>query len=151
MNQYETSRYELVNNEIYRFKKLTINGRCHIQEFYESIQKQPKLLAKFDAIIAYMDKMGPHIRYPQEIFRQIKGVDRQDVFEFKKKPLRVYVVKQEPDIFVVLGGMKNEQDDDIRWLKKALKDFDTKNNNYEQRTNTEIAGILDSPNPTGIV
>lgn len=131
MTKYEITRYELVNNGIYHFKKLTIDGRCHIQEFYDSIKDNPKLLDKFDAIISYMDNMSPQIRYPDTKFKHINDVGRSDVFEFKRKPLRVYVVKQEPDICVVLGGMKTDQKPDIKWLKKALKDFKTNKSNNE--------------------
>ncbi len=89
------------------------------------------MLDKFDAIISYMDNMSPQIRYPDTKFKHINDVCRSDVFEFKKKPLRVYVVKQEPDIYVVLGGMKTDQKPDIKWLKKALKDFKTNKSNNE--------------------
>ena len=70
-----------------------------------------------------MDEFSPTQMLPKAKFRQIKGVDRQDVFEFKRKNLRVYVVMQQPNVYVVLGGYKKGQEKDIAKLKRYIKDF----------------------------
>lgn len=70
-------------------------------------------------------------RYPKTVFNPIKGKkvkkneQRNDLYEFKSKHLRVYVVLQKPNVFVVMGGSKNTQDTDPAALHKRLKGFPT--------------------------
>lgn len=53
----------------------------------------------------------------------IEDSRRNDLFEFKKDRLRVYVIKQKPDIYIVVGGFKGSQKKDIKLLKSLIKDF----------------------------
>lgn len=45
------------------------------------------------------------------MFNHIHGKkkDRDDVYEFKKGRLRVYVILQKPNVFLLLGGFKVDQ------------------------------------------
>ena len=63
-------------------------------------------------IIALMDKFGSCM-LPNTKYRKIQGTGRDDLFEFKKNNIRVYVLKKEPSVFVVLGGYKTKQKSDI--------------------------------------
>lgn len=72
-----------------------------------------------------MDIICDRVRWRKDKFRQIKDVGRKDVFEFKKDLLRVYVIKQSPNMIIVLGGYKRNQIDDIRRLKVWLKEYES--------------------------
>ena len=122
MPEYREEPLEIVNNEEYTYYKLYVDEKCYFDEFYEEVVDDVRYCNKMAAIITYMDELGAQL-IPKEKFRNIKGLNRSDVFEFKKKPLRVYVIKQKPNIYVVMGGYKNEQKNDISILKKRIKDF----------------------------
>lgn len=68
-----------------------------------------------------MDNYSPHKLLPATKFGHIKGVCRQDVYEFKKDALRVYAIIQEPDVFIILGGFKTKQPSDIKRLNQYIK------------------------------
>ena len=70
-----------------------------------------------------MDCLSPSNLLPSSKFRQIKGLRRNDVYEFKKNDIRIYVIKKRPDIYVVLGGYKGSQDKDINRIDKLFNDF----------------------------
>ena len=66
------------------------------------------------------------IKLPKEKFRHIEpsnNKERNDLFEFKEKSLRVYVILQFPSIYIIRGGWKKEQLKDISKLKRDTKDF----------------------------
>lgn len=66
-------------------------------------------------------------KLPKTKFRQINvSPPRTDVFEFKKNNLRIYVILQKPDVYVVMGGYKNTQKQDVAVLGKRLKGFNKK-------------------------
>lgn len=117
-------KFDLVNNVEYTFYKLTIDGDCPLDDFLQEVEADPDCSAAFKRIIAMMDVFSKHIKLPKTKFRQIKGVNRSDLFEFKYKNLRVYVVLCTPDVFVVCGGLKRNQEKDIQRLKRQLRDFD---------------------------
>ena len=60
---------------------------------------------------------------PKKKFRHIEWSERDDLFEFKKNQMRVYVVKQGDVIYIVMGGWKNNQKLDISKFKKRIKTF----------------------------
>ena len=72
--------------------------------------------------------MTDQIRLPKTKLNHIESNDRTDIFEFKKDRLRVYVLKQKPNVFIVIGGYKATQKKDISVLKSRIKDFPK---NYE--------------------
>lgn len=41
----------------------------------------------------------------------------------KKNDIRVYVIMRKPNVFVVLGGYKGEQNSDIKRIKKLVNGF----------------------------
>lgn len=123
MPEYSTEPFDLVSNSHYEFHKLFIDGKCRFDDFYESIRQSKTDLNSFDKIISMMDDFGPQLLLPKTKFRHLEDVGRNDVFEFKNGQIRIYVIKQQPDIYVVIGGGKGKQYKIIRWLKKSLKDF----------------------------
>lgn len=114
--------FELVVNGKYSFFKLLINGKSLFDEFCKDIKdvRDEKTLS---GIIALMDNFGSCM-LPNAKFRKIQGTGRDDLFEFKKNNIRVYVLKKEPSVFVVLGGYKTRQKSDIARLDKILSNLD---------------------------
>ena len=72
----------------------------------------PNKVREMSKIVALMDNIG-NVLLPSTKFNHIQGVNRHDVYEFKSKSLRVYVVKFPGDIFIVIGGLKVNQKKDI--------------------------------------
>lgn len=120
---FTTQPLDLVNNTSCKFYKLQINGKCLFDAFVAEVENNALDKKSFAGLIRLMDEFSPTQMLPKAKFRQIKGVDRQDVFEFKRKYLRVYVVMQQPNVYVVLGGYKKGQEKDIAKLKQYIKDF----------------------------
>lgn len=123
MNRFTTELFELVNNENgYIFYKLLINDNFLFDYFVERIKNSPPERTRLNTIFAYMD-MFSKVLLPKTKFRNIKGVDRKDIFEFKSGNVRVYVILQYPHIYVVAGGLKSEQDKDIKRIVQQIKGF----------------------------
>ena len=123
MNRFTTELFELVNNENgYIFYKLLINDNFLFDYFVERIKNSPPERTRLKTIFAYMD-MFSKVLLPKTKFRNIKGIDRKDIFEFKSGNVRVYVILQCPHIYVVAGGLKTEQDKDIKRIVQQIKGF----------------------------
>lgn len=126
MHEYTSTIFEDVRNENgFSFLKLHIDGKCQFEEFYNQIRehRQNSQDAKsLDKIIALMDFYGATL-LPKEKFRMIKDSSRNDVFEFKAKNIRVYVVIRKPEVFIVMGGYKANQEKDIEKVLSRIKEF----------------------------
>lgn len=121
---YEIKDCDLVNNRNgYTFKKMYINGVCQFDDFYEEVHASKNEYKNLVAIMALMQCFSDII-LPKEKFRQIKDIGRNDVYEFKKKGLRVYVLLCKPDVVIILGGYKKDQKKDISRLKRKLANLD---------------------------
>lgn len=123
MSEYSTKLYDDVNNPQYKFYKLYIDGACQFDKFLEEIERNHKDKKLFNYIIQYMDGITDQNRYPHTKFNHIDDNKRSDIFEFKKDHLRVYVIKQKPNFFIIIGGYKSDQKKDIKILKSKIKDF----------------------------
>ena len=116
---------EIVNNENgFVFYKLLIDDICHFDIFVEKLKNLPRDLKSLDSIYAYMDMFSKTL-LPRSKFRSIKNVERKDIFEFKKDNIRVYVILQQPSVYVVAGGFKKDQKRDIGKLVKQIRNFNT--------------------------
>ncbi len=123
MPEYKTELYTDVNNPQYTFHKLFIDGVCYFDEFLQKISHNASDKKLFNYIISYMDNLTDQNRFPKTKFNHIEDKDRSDLFEFKKDRLRVYVIKQKPNFFIVIAGYKGTQKKDIKKLKSLIKDF----------------------------
>ena len=123
MTSYSKVLFDLIQNDEYTFYKLVIDDVCHFDEFVQEIEQMPRELSKLKSVYALMDRFSSHSMLPKTKFRQIKGITRKDVFEFKKDMVRVYVILQKPDVYVVTGSVKNDQDKTIKRFDKKIKDF----------------------------
>nr|DAQ45023.1 MAG TPA: HigB, HigA-Antitoxin complex, TOXIN.65A [Caudoviricetes sp.] len=122
-NKYEEKIFEPINNKTYEFREVSVNGRFLFQEFIDNLKDTPKDMKKIMQIYAYMNEFSPSTLLPKTKFRQIKGVKRDDVYEFKKDDIRIYVIKRYPSIFVILGAYKGTQDKSINRIDKLFGGF----------------------------
>lgn len=126
MHEYSTEFYDLVKNlNGCAFYKLFVDGKCRYDDFVMEIEKLPRQKKGLVKVLALMERYSPYILLPKEKFRQIENVKRKDVFEFKDVPsgIRVFVVLQKPNIYIVDGSVKNEQKRTINSLTNLLKGF----------------------------
>ena len=106
-----------------KFYKLLEDGKAQIDSFSVEICADKKLEKDFNVILTCMNIMAEKdIFLPKEKVNSIKEGDKEIAIEFKKNALRVYCVKISPKVFVVLGGYKSNQKNDIKKLKRLLKD-----------------------------
>lgn len=123
MTEYRTELFDLTNNPNYTYYKLFVDGKCEFDVFFEEITKNMADKKNMNAIVAYMDSMSAQL-LPSTIYNHIKSGERNDLYEFKKKNLRVYVIDQRPNIYIVMGGYKSSQKKkDIPRLIRKTKDF----------------------------
>ena len=105
-----------------RFYKLLVNGVAQIDMFYDELRNDKKLEKEFNEILTCMDYVAEtNAQLPSNKVNSIKDGDKEIAIEFKKKNLRVYCIKKEPDFFVILGGYKNNQKKDVEKIKRLLK------------------------------
>ena len=119
---YRTELLDIVNNPNYTYYKLYVDDKCLFDEFVEEVSRSVKNMKELKTIYAYMDFLGSQL-LPKEKFNSIGDGKRSDLFEFKTKHLRVYIILDNPYVYVVAGGYKVTQDKDIARLKKRIKGF----------------------------
>lgn len=106
-----------------KFFKLLKDEVSPFDLFYEEMIKDAKHKKDILHILTMMDYMAEKDeKLPKEKVNSIKEGDKVIGIELKKNDLRVYCIKQEPDVFVVLGGYKKNQVKDIKYLKRLLKE-----------------------------
>ena len=125
MHEFTTQPFDLVNNVQYTFHKLYIDGECQIDSFLDAIETGGSKTEKnaLARIIGNMSIISDSIRLSDKKFRHIEEIGRKDVFEFKHETLRIYVIMQRPDMFVVFGGFKKNQKKDIKNLARKISGF----------------------------
>ena len=96
------------------FCKLFKNSRCFFDDFVNGIRENTIDYKSLVSIFAIMDSMAEYdYKLPLSKFNSIKKGHNVIGYEFKKDALRVYCVKKEPNVFVILGGYKKNQKKDI--------------------------------------
>lgn len=111
------------NSNGYIYYKVYINGVCQFDDFCKEVALVPRNNSSLASILSLMEIFSP-VLIPQNKFRQIKGIGRSDVFEFKKDKVRVYVVKDSTKFYIIMGSCKNNQPEDIKRLKSRLRGFE---------------------------
>ena len=103
-----------------------VDGKCEFDDFLQEVNKNVADKKNMNSIIAYMDSLSAQL-LPSIIYNHIESGERHDLYEFKKKNLRVYVIDQRPNIYIVMGGYKSTQKKkDIPRLIRKTKDFPNK-------------------------
>ena len=126
MPEYSTKLFDLTNNPNYTYYRLFVDGKCELDDFLQEVNKNVADKKNMNAIIAYMDSLSAQL-LPSIIYNHIESGERHDLYEFKKKNLRVYVIDQRPNIYIVMGGYKSTQKKkDIPRLIRKTKDFPNK-------------------------
>lgn len=126
MPEYSTTLFDLTNNPNYTYYRLFVDGKCEFDDFLQEVNKNVADKKNMNAIIAYMDSLSAQL-LPSIIYNHIESGERHDLYEFKKKNLRVYVIDQRPNIYIVMGGYKSTQKKkDIPRLIRKTKDFPNK-------------------------
>jgi hypothetical protein len=112
------------------FHKLVINGSSLFDEFAQEVLSNAQDTKSLNVIRAYMCYMAERdAQLPKTKFNSIKERGSVVGYEFKSGLLRVYVVKQEPNVYVVMGGYKSNQKKDIVKFGKyvtRLKEYNNK-------------------------
>ncbi len=121
--EYKTEILDIVNNPAYTYYKLYVNDKCYFDKFYDEVLKNIADSDDMASIVSVMDRLNAKEMLPKSLFNHIKDAKMHDLYEFKKNRLRVYVIKQDPNIYVVMGGYKPNQKQDIANFKKRVKDF----------------------------
>lgn len=121
--EYKTEILDIVNNPAYTYYKLYVNDKCYFDKFYNEVLKNIADSDDMASIVSVMDRLNAKQMLPKSLFNHITDAKMHDLYEFKKNRLRVYVIKQDPNIYVVMGGYKPNQKQDIANFKKRVKDF----------------------------
>lgn len=125
MADYYLTPMEDVINPKFSFYLLYRDGKSFFVDFVDSL-KQKSDLAELDKVWALMDKVDNN-NLPVTKFRHINSGSRSgrrnDIYEFKSKHLRVYVIKKSPDFYVVLAGFKKNQEKDVAKIFRYFDDL----------------------------
>ena len=122
--KYQVRKFEPVNNSSYQFFEVAVNGKFQFQEFVDNLKDEQRDLKKLNAIYGYMDSLSSSNLLPKTKFRHIECKKCKNVYEFKKNDIRVYVILERPDVFVILGAYKSNQDLDIKKIDKLFNGFE---------------------------
>lgn len=121
MLTFALEKLDEVRNGILSFYKIRINGECLYDDFCKKIEQNKIERKQLITIQAYMNMMANNNqRLPKNKFNSIKQGDKVIGYEFKTDKLRIYVAKQEPNIFVILGGHKTSQTKDVAKFKRII-------------------------------
>jgi hypothetical protein len=93
------------------FYKLSVNGKCLIDEFWHKIQKEGSYEDDLDKIQVIIEKMSKGEPTPPKLFKELKGRKKSDHtkdYEISVKKIRVYLFKCEKiGKIIVLGALKD--------------------------------------------
>ena len=123
---YDVQKLDIIHNPKCRFYKVSFNGKCQFDKFTSEVEKNARDKSALADIYSRMGLFDPDLKLPKEKFNHIQGdkYDRNDLYEFKKDQIRVYVILIRPNVYVVYGGYKKEQKKDIARIFKAINTFD---------------------------
>ena len=110
------------NNGRIKFYKVLIDGNAQIDSFVDEISKDKALEKEWKKVLACMDYVAEtNNKLPSQKLNSIKDGKKEIAVEFKSSTLRIYCFKKDPNVFIILGGYKKNQKDDINKLKRLLK------------------------------
>ena len=105
------------------FFKLFKGGRCLFDDFVNGIKENDIERKSLASIFSIMDFMAENdCMIPANKFNSIKKGSKIIGYEFKKDALRVYCLKKEPNVYVILGGYKKNQKKDIEKFHRLINE-----------------------------
>jgi len=126
MSNFALEELDEVKDGVLQFRKLKVDGKCLYDQFCKEVEKNPVEEKKLNKIRTYMNTLAEsNLRLSKSMFNSIKDKGVVIGYEFKYDNMRVYVIKKDPNVYVVLGGYKKKQDKDIKSFSKIIKDFTT--------------------------
>ncbi len=105
--------------------ELCKNGRSLFSDFFSEIEIEGNLLSNLAAAIRIIEDTSNLNRRPKSQFRIIQGLSVNcKVYEAKSGNIRIYLFHEEKTgRVIVIGGLKGDQDEDIKKIEKTIKDY----------------------------
>ena len=105
-----------------KFYKVLIDGKAQIDSFVDEICKDKALEKEWKKVLACMDYVAEtNNKLPSQKLNSVKDGKKEIAVEFKSNTLRIYCFKKDPNVFIILGGYKKTQKDDINKIKRLLR------------------------------
>lgn len=125
MSKYKIQLSKKVNNTKIPLYKLLINERCNIDLFDKQIKEEGRHVEDLQSTYSIIEKACNLIMLPKGMFRVIQAGNLPfQIYEAKRGVIRIYMIKLEKTGKIILaGGMKDDQESDIKSLKKLVKDI----------------------------
>ncbi|MCF8304165.1 MAG: hypothetical protein K9I94_12875 [Bacteroidales bacterium] len=124
MTKFALKRIEAVKGNI-DVHKLIINDKCEFDSFIEALEHEGKY-AIIGSLFATLNSVANLMRMPRTRFRELKGRRKNDSikdYEAKAGSYRLYLFKHTSGKIVVFGGLKREQEKDIKRMRKLKMEF----------------------------
>ncbi len=122
--EYTVQEIDIIHNENgITFYKMLFDDKCLFDEFVNAVNSVNTDKGHFVSLVKWLDCYSPNLYMPKTKIRHIEDAGRKDIFEFKKGNLRIYAILQKPNVFVILGGYKNNQKNDIKHIKKLMSEL----------------------------
>lgn len=122
--EYTVQKIDIIHNENgITFYKMLFDDKCLFDEFVNAVNSVNADKGHFISLVKWLDCYSPNLYMPKTKIQHIEDVGRKDIFEFKKDNLRIYAILQKPNVFVILGGYKNNQKNDIKHIKKLMSEL----------------------------
>lgn len=125
MSTFALREVDEVRNGKLSFYKLVMDDVCLYDDFCKEIEKNTMNLKSLNSIRAYMNFMAENnSKLPATKFNSILENNKVIGYKFKKDSLRVYVLKKDPNIYIILGGYKKNQKEDIKKFIRIKKEYE---------------------------
>ncbi|MFC2104472.1 hypothetical protein ACFLS4_03865 [Bacteroidota bacterium] len=124
MSKFVLKKIDTIKGKLTIYK-LIINGECEYDDFFESLESgnDNKTIGSLTATLNSVSNLNymPFTRY-----RELKGRTKNDKikdYEAKSGGHRLYLFKHESGKIVAFGGIKADQENDIKRLRRLKLEF----------------------------
>ena len=109
--------------------ELCKNGKSLFQSFFEEIETDGNLFNNLAGALRIVEDTSNLNRRPKNKFREIQGHKLKcKVYEAKSGLIRIYLFHEEKTgRVIVTGGLKNDQNEDIKSILKIIRDYQNEN------------------------
>jgi hypothetical protein len=125
MSKFSIRISDRIGHTRIKLYNLVINKTCQIDEFEDEISSESSLANEVDKLYNILRKVCDLKMLPKTMFRLIHTREIPfQLYEAKSKNLRFYLIKLEKTgKVIVLGGRKNNQKADFKYLVKLVNDI----------------------------